>query len=509
MTRAPWLRGPARSSAARGHERDERDSEVIETSTDAYVAMDLAGDIVEWNPQAERLFGWGRQEVLGRRLGQTIIPPAFRHAHEAGIERFRTTGEGPLLGQRAEVTALHRAGHEFPVELTLWATGDGDDISFHSFLHDITERRKGEEARRLLASIVESSEDAIIAQDCAGNILSWNEGAERMLGYSAEEAVGQPVSLIVPPDRRQEVAELWEKVQRGEHVRYHESVRLAKSGARVDVALTISPLRDATGAVIGRSAIARDITEQRWLAGALDDTVEALAKAADEARQAEAVTRQFLADAAHQIRGPIARMRSCAETLLRRPQAEERDRLLAHMVRETSRAGRLVTSLLTMARLDQGLAMVPERCDLVALCTEEVERARELTPHLEVAVTVKRAPDGGPSLDADAVREILANLLDNARRHARRHIEVTVGGNTDMVEIRVSDDGPGLADELVDRAFERFASLDGKGGSGLGLPIARGLARAHDGDLNYEDGAFVLRLPPDKATKLVASRSEP
>jgi PAS domain S-box-containing protein len=397
------------------------------------------------------------------------------------------------------------------VELTLWATGSADQTTFHAFLHDITQRRKGEEARRLLASIVESSEDAIIAQDLAGNILSWNEGAERTFGYSADEAVGQPISLIVPPDDHDEVGGLWEKVQGGDPVRYDESVRVAKSGARVDVALTISPLRDATGAVIGRSTIARDITEQRWLSSTLDNTVEALAKAADEARQAEAVTRQFLADVAHQIRGPVARMRSCAETLLRGPKAEERDRLLAHMVRETSRAGRLVTSLLTIARLDQGLALVPERCDLVALCTDEAERAGGLAPHLEVGVTVTGVGDQGREFDVSAVREIMANLLDNARRHARHRIEVGVGCRDDIVEIRVLDDGPGLADDLVERAFERFATLDGKGGSGLGLPIARGLARAQGGDLSYEERAFVLWLPVvvDKGSKMVASGSEP
>jgi signal transduction histidine kinase len=182
------------------------------------------------------------------------------------------------------------------------------------------------------------------------------------------------------------------------------------------------------------------------------------------------------------------------------------------MVGEMSRAGRLVTSLLTMARLDQGLALVPERCDLVALCSGEVERAAELAPHLEVSLTVARLGDDGREFDVSAVREIMANLLDNARRHARSRIQVAAGCADQMVEIRVVDDGPGLADHQVERAFERFASMDGKGGSGLGLPIARGLARAQGGDLGYEDRAFVLRLPVvdvDKVGKLVASRSQP
>jgi signal transduction histidine kinase len=149
-----------------------------------------------------------------------------------------------------------------------------------------------------------------------------------------------------------------------------------------------------------------------------------------------------------------------------------------------------------MARLDQGEMPSRERCDIVNLCLEEAQRARFLNHSIDISVRVAELVDDRPSLQADSVREILANLLDNARRHARSRVEVVLHGNDDVVEIRVVDDGPGMTDEVAARAFDRFVSLDSKGGSGLGLPIARGLAEADGGALTYDrESGFVLTIP--------------
>jgi two-component system, OmpR family, sensor kinase len=146
-----------------------------------------------------------------------------------------------------------------------------------------------------------------------------------------------------------------------------------------------------------------------------------------------------------------------------------------------------------MARLDQGEELALAGCDLAELCRDEADRARVLAPELEISV--EAGLDARPELDANAVREVVANLLDNARRHAARRISVDVARHGDHVELRVTDDGPGVPEGMEERIFERFVSLDSRKGSGLGLPIARGLARAHGGDLVYEAGAFVLRVP--------------
>ncbi len=213
-----------------------------------------------------------------------------------------------------------------------------------------------------------------------------------------------------------------------------------------------------------------------------------------ECRAAQISSRRFVADAAHQLRTPMTGIQASAESLLRGAGPELRDALLANLVRETSRSARLIADLLKLARLDEGEPVRPAALDLVSLCRDEISRAWSLAPQLDV---VLRAPalDWGVEVDENAVREILANLLDNARRHARSQIEVVLQADDEGVEVLVGDDGPGVSPDVVERIFDRFVTLDGLGGSGLGLAIGRELARAHGGDLGYREGAFVLRLP--------------
>jgi signal transduction histidine kinase len=173
----------------------------------------------------------------------------------------------------------------------------------------------------------------------------------------------------------------------------------------------------------------------------------------------------------------------------------QRERLLEAVCRSSERAGRLMAGLLRMARLGYEQALDLRPTDIVALCEEEAERARVDSPHLDIAATTVGPPLGEARVAADAIGEILANLVDNARRHARSRIEIRAQAGDGGVELRVIDDGPGLPEGQAESVFERFVSLDHAGGSGLGLAIGRELARSHGGDLTYEDKAFVLRLP--------------
>ena len=470
--------------------------QVIETAQAAFVGMNASGVITDWNRKAEEIFGWAEKEVVGRSLAETLVPPALRPAHAAGLRRFLDTGEHRVLGKSVELEALHRDGHLIPVELAIWVTYLGDEVTFSALLHDITERRTGEEAIGRLASIVESAQEAIYSTSLDGTILTWNLGAERMYRFTADQAIGQPLSIIVPPDRAPEIAGVLERIRLGERVSRYETVRRRKDGSQVEVALTSSPIFDGWGAVTGASTIARDITEQRRMARVLEDTMTALEQALEEARSSDERSRRFLADAAHQLRSPIAGVRACAETLLRATNERDRDALLADMVRETARAGRLIKSLLRLARVDQGAAHAePTPCDIVALCESEVDRVRALAPGVDVSLHVAELPDEQPILDSGSLVEILSNLLDNARRHASTKIEISVGVYEGELRILVADDGPGIPEEVVGKVFHRFVSLDGKGGSGLGLPIARGLARGLGGDLTYDSKGFLLSLP--------------
>ena len=350
----------------------------------------------------------------------------------------------------------------------------------------------GDDTRRL-AAIVQSAQDAMYSEDLEGTILSWNESACVLFGYSAPEVVGRPAAMLVAPEERAEVADYHALVRAGRSIPHLETCGLTRGDEIVDMALTISPIRDEQGAVVAVSTIARDLTEQRWRAETLNTTLARLENARRETRAAEERSREFLSRAAHQLRSPIAGVKACAETLLRGPPAVERDGLLASLVREASRASRLISSLLHLARLDEGMPPVAKPVDVVEICRHELDRARLFAPllalelhGLEAAVAVA---------DGEAVREILANLIENARRHAKSRIDLTVAAAGARVEVSVANDGPLVPDGMAEKIFERFLALDGSGGSGLGLAIARGLARAYGGDVTYTNDRFLLSLP--------------
>lgn len=252
----------------------------------------------------------------------------------------------------------------------------------------------------------------------------------------------------------------------------------------------------AAGEQGGRLEPERTDTELGRMATAFDEMLDALEAAIAESRHSEERMRRFLAEAAHQLRTPAAGIRASVETLLRTRERSERERLLDNLARESARMSRLVGSLLRIARLDQQQPPTRQPTDLGSLVCQETERAADLAPSLEIALDTEPPAEAlSVPLEADSIREALANLLDNARRHAASRIAVTMTADDGGVRVSIRDDGPGLDPDRVDAAFEPFTSLDGDGGSGLGLPIARRIARAHGGDLSWDGTAFVLWLP--------------
>jgi two-component system OmpR family sensor kinase len=239
----------------------------------------------------------------------------------------------------------------------------------------------------------------------------------------------------------------------------------------------------------------RPHTELGQMALAYDRMLDALEAALNETRRSDERTQRFLADAAHQLRTPITRIRTSVESLFRTDDPAARDRLLISLVRETGRARRLLSSLLQIARLDQGAPPARSPVDIGELCRLELDRVEPFAPHLRFELRLCDPPLPPVDIDGEGLREALSNLLDNARRHAVHAVIVEVGAVDDAVRVAVVDDGPGVDVNDRERIFERFASLDDKGGSGLGLPVARGVARAHGGDLVYTGRAFELTLP--------------
>ena len=232
----------------------------LDSALDCIINMDATGRVQEFNPAAERVFGFSRDEAVGKELAELIIPPRFRERHREGLAHYLKTGEGPLIGKLIEIEALRRDGSEILVALAISATKVNGSPIFTAYLRDITERKRAEETNRRLAAIIESSGDAIISKDLDEVITSWNKEAERLFGYGADEIIGKPINVLVPPNCHNEELGIIERLRQGERVLRYETVYLRKDGTALDVSLAVSPIRDETGNIIGASKIARDVT---------------------------------------------------------------------------------------------------------------------------------------------------------------------------------------------------------------------------------------------------------
>ena len=337
------------------------------------------------------------------------------------------------MGVGRDLSGLRKDGSEFPVEIGLNPIQNSKDLLVLAAIVDITERKRAEEARASLAAIVESSEDAIISKTLDGTIVSWNRGAERLYGYTAEEVVGKPLSILLPPDRADDLPGIFERLRRGERISHFETVRLHKDGSRIDVSLTISAIKNEDGQIIGASKIARDITERKRAEKDLHESKENLEKAVAELQakddEVRAMTQQLwqaaklasvgelAASIAHELNNPLATVSLRIESVLARTPADDpRRRALEIIEQETKRMGELVANLLQFSRRgEEKISTVDVR--------EELTKAVELIQHhlrkRQVTVVQELAPDT-PTISRRPA-EAAAGLLESAHQRQRRH----------------------------------------------------------------------------------------
>jgi PAS domain S-box-containing protein/excisionase family DNA binding protein len=376
---------------------------------------------------------------------------------------------------------------------------------------EFDERERVEMAALRLAAIVESSDDAIIGKNLDGIIMDWNGGAERLYGYTAAEVIGRPISLLIPRDRPDELPSIMEQLRRGERIEHYETERVTKTGQRISVSVTISPIRNAAGRLVGASAIARDISERRQLELEREELLvrEQQARAASEA--AVRVRDEFLSIASHELRSPLATVKGHAQMALRRldrdgqlepKRATEAFQAIAS---QSDKLNRLIDQLLNVSRLENGkLQLERQTMDVVAVVEQVVSNAlARCDGHLISLV----APHSiAAEVDPLRLEQVLTNLLDNAIKYSPEGggIEVEVSRPlADALAIAIRDHGPGVPPEKRSLIFERFYQAHGNGhkaGLGLGLYVSRQIAELHGGTITAEfpsDGGsrFVVALP--------------
>jgi PAS domain S-box-containing protein len=243
---------------------NERLRAILDTAVEGIITIDERGLIESFNPAAEKIFGYTAKEVVRQNI-KILMPEPFRHRHDGYLENYSRTGHAKIIGIGREVVGRRKDGMIFPMDLSVSEVRLASARMFTGFVRDITQRKESEKALLHYAALVESSDDAIVGKTLDGHITSWNRGAEMVFGYSREEMVGKDISLLIPYDRQDEEPAILEKIRRGESIDHYETVRLRKDGKVINISVTVSPIHDAGGKIIGASKVARDITERKRL----------------------------------------------------------------------------------------------------------------------------------------------------------------------------------------------------------------------------------------------------
>jgi PAS domain S-box-containing protein len=466
---------------------------------DAVITTDAEGRVTFLNAAAEGLTGWPSADAVGRPISQIFqIVNEFTREPVAN-PALRALREGTAVGLANHTLLIARDGTERPIadSAAPIRQDGGPTLGAVLIFRDVSERRRSERAHAFMAAIVESSDDAIVSKTLDGVIRTWNAGAERLFGYTAAEAVGRPITLIIPPEHIDEEHEILARLRGGERIEHFETVRVAKDGRRIDISLTISPVHDGAGHVIGASKVARDVSDRKRAEKAL--------------READRRKDEFIALLAHELRNPLAPLRSGLQVLQLAANdpaavAEARDmmgRQLGHMVR-------LIDDLLDVARVNQNkMELRRARVPLADALSSAVETARPLIEAAGHDLIIALPPDP-VYLDADLTRlaQVFGNLLTNSAKYTEPggRIWLTAERSGRHVVVSVRDTGIGIPAAALPTIFDMFSQVgrnveQSTGGLGIGLALVKGLVEMHGGTVVAESpgagkgSTFTVRLP--------------
>lgn len=495
-------------------------SGMLESIEEGLLVVDVHGLVTNCNsafaqiwPLPELAFrGGGVAQVWEAIAARLKAPEVFR-----ALVKSPGTAEGPT---GLELTD----GRRFECDCRLLTSGKVVTGRLWIF-RDITARHRDEISLRRLAAIVDSSDDAIVGKDLNGIVTSWNIGAQQIFGYSEQEMIGASILTIIPSERQDEEQEILSRIRRGERLHHFETVRVTKSGRRIHISLTASPIKDSDGRIVGVSKIARDITERIETEHALREAKEAAEAAHAERQQsleseraaraeAERASRmkdEFLATLSHELRTPLNAILGWTHLLAQPDQEEDDLKIGLDTIERNARAqARIIDDLLDMSRIISGKVRLEVRqIDLSEVLQDAVETVMAAAQGkgvlLEVAPSAANPTVSG---DPNRLQQVFWNLLSNAIKFTPRggRVNVSLERVASHLEVRVVDTGEGIDPEFLPYVFNRFQQADASttrrhGGLGLGLAIARQLVELHGGTVHVQSkglglgAAFTVALP--------------
>lgn len=494
-----------RRARARALEQHEALRVTLHSIGDAVITTDLVGHITYLNEVAEQLTGWSAAEARAQPLDRVfrIVDEATRAPASSPAER--ALREGAIVGLANHTILVRRDGTEVAIDDSAAPIRDeqgrvsGCVLTFRDVAKERSDHRRREsqfDAARVLAAIVESSELAMVSKSLDGTIQSWNAAAERLFGHAASRAIGQHISLVIPPERRFEEDQIIASLKQGRRIEHLETERIRADGSRVQVALSIAPVRDETGRVVGASKIARDITRERAIAAKL---------AAEERRKDE-----FLATLSHELRGPLAPLTSVLDIWKSTDDGAKLANARTTMERQLNQLVRLVDDLLDLNRISHDrLELRRARLELRAVVNQAVETVTPLAKSRQHELVVD-LPAEPIAIEADAARlaQVFSNLLINACKFtpAGGRLAIRARGDAGTVVVTVRDSGVGIPADKLESIFEMFVQANpevqrGQSGLGIGLTLVKRLVAMHGGTVEARSegsgrgSEFVISLP--------------
>jgi len=493
----------------------------LEATADGILAIE-EGRITNWNTKFVAMWGMPPELVALRDVQKVrvFIAPQLKNSERylARIAEIEASKEKSFdLLELADERLIERYSDVISVEERvvgrLWS------------FRDVTQSRESDLIPRRLAAIVDSSDDAIIGKDLNSIITSWNQGAERIFGYSAEEMIGTSIMRLIPPERQGEEEEILSYLKRGERFEHFETVRTTKEGRHLHVSLTISPIKDANGRVVGASKIARDITDRKLSEEALREAqkaaeaakadrerlLESERAARSEAERASYMKDEFLATLSHELRTPLNAVLGWA-TALRAGHfpTEELEQGLETIERNARVQAQIIEDLLDMSRIISGKVRLDvQRVDLPAVVAAAIDTVRASASakgvRLQTIIDPLNAPVTG---DPNRLQQVFWNLLSNAIKFTPKggRVQALLERVDSHVEVSIIDTGEGISPEFLPYVFDRFKQADASttrrhGGLGLGLAIVKQLVELHGGSVRVKSSgtgkgaSFIVSLP--------------
>jgi PAS domain S-box-containing protein len=503
-------------------EAAERDqlflSSIVSSADDAIISKDLQGIITSWNAGAERIFGYTADEMVGQPVLK-LIPEDHADEEPQILARIRR-------GERIEHYESERRrkdGRIINVSLTISPIRDrlGRVIGASKIARDITERQRwqsAEMAQSFLGALVASAEDAIISKDLNGIVTSWNTAAEAIFGYTAAEMIGKPITILIPVEHSDEEPRILERIRRGDRIEHYETRRVRKDGRFIDVSLTVSPIKDSLGRIVGASKIARDITASKISQTRERDLLRQAQEARRQAEEARRVAEEastakdeFLATISHELRTPITAILGWTRMLVLGQLSPERQEKAFETIDRNARSqAQLIEDLLDVSRIISGKLRVDFKAvDLSSVIAAAVEALRPAAEAKRIRIdSIYRSGSCRIVGDAERLQQVVWNLLSNAVKFTPRHgvVQVEMLRVESQVEIRVIDNGVGISPDFLPRVFDRFSQADSsitrsRGGLGMGLAIVKSLVELHGGVVSVSSpgegkgSMFVVKLP--------------